>query len=317
MNDKKEPLSAREFKTLIRLCQKVVWSAPEYRKKIQQHGVNIVPANFYSDIPLIDDITDSFEYRDGASEVYNYNNLFDEELIGGFIEKIAQYSCEFNPPNSGSKENPEGFYWENSAFSYSDAMSYYCVVRYFKPDHILEIGSGYSTFVADMALKKNGTGKLTLIEPYPMSFLKELETVEAIIESKIQDIPIKKAVDLIESCDIWFIDSTHTVKIGSDCLYMYLILMPEVKKDLIVHTHDIFLPYGFPKNKALSIQAYWTEQYLLYSYMLDNPKIQMLFGSSYAKTALPDKMDLLMDGKYPGGGGSIWYELNGFTEGDR
>jgi hypothetical protein len=311
MTDKKDPLTQKEFETLITLCKKVVWSSPEYRKKIQAHRVNVVPANFYSNIPLIDDIEESFEYRPGVANVYNHNDLFNEEEMRGFIGKIAKYANEFNPPDKGDRENPKGFYWENPAFSFSDAMSYYCVVRHFQPDHIVEVGSGYSTFVADQALKKNGKGKLTLIEPYPMSFLNKLETVDTIIESKIQDIPKQEVIALIEDCDIWFIDSTHTVKIGSDCLYIYLVIMPEIQKDIIVHTHDIMLPFGFSKSQALNIQAYWTEQYLLYAYMLDNPKIRMLFGSHYAKRYLSDELDSLMLGKYPGGGGSVWYELNG------
>lgn len=56
---------------------------------------------------------------------------------------------------------------------------------------------------------------------------------------------------------------------------------------------------------------YWTEQYLLYAYMLDNPKIKIKFGSSYAKAFLPKDLEKLMAGKCMGGGGSIWYELNG------
>ena len=50
-----------------------------------------------------------------------------------------------------------------------------------------------------------------------------------------------------------------------------------------MHTHDIHLPFGFPQNQVLEKHIYWTEQYLLYAYMLDNPKIKVLFGGAYAK----------------------------------
>ncbi len=66
-----------------------------------------------------------------------------------------------------------------------------------------------------------------------------------------------------------------------------------------------------PKKKALDLHVYWTEQYLLYAYMLDNPKIEVLFGSAYTKQVLPEALNKLMANKYPGGGGSIWYKLNG------
>ena len=52
-------LSEEEFRTLIRLAKKVLWADSETRKKLQDHKVNIVPANFYSDIPLVEDINHS------------------------------------------------------------------------------------------------------------------------------------------------------------------------------------------------------------------------------------------------------------------
>ena len=303
-------LTEKELKTLISLARRVLWSPPSVRKKLQDQKINITPANFYSNIPLINDIENSFEYRTPNLELYN-SNIFSKELICEFIDSISVYSNEFSPPHAGNKDNPKGFYWENPAFSYSDAMSYYCVLRHFKPNHVLEIGSGFSTFVADEALRKNGNGKITLIEPYPREFLRNLETVDNIIESFVQDIAVSDLIRIVESSDIWFIDSTHTVKIGSDCLYIYLKVMPEISKNIIVHTHDVYLPFGMPKKKALDIHVYWTEQYLLYAYMLDNPKVEVLFGSAYAKQILPEAMIKLMSNKYPGGGGSIWYKLNG------
>ena len=60
-------------------------------------------------------------------------------------------------------------------------------------------------------------------------------------------------------------------------------VMPEIRQDLLVHTHDIHLPFSFTQNQVLEKHIYWTEQYLFYAYMLDNPKIKVLFGSAYAK----------------------------------
>lgn len=309
-----DSIKEKELATLIRLAHKVLWADPEIRRRIQARKVNIVPANFYSDIPLVDEIHASFEYREADRAVYDAG-LFDREALQQFLEQLYGYADEFDPPLEGDRENPAGFFWKNPAFSYCDAMAYYCMIRHFKPDHIVEIGSGFSTLVADHALKKNGSGKLTLIEPYPMAFLKTLESVETVIESFVQDIPVDTLVRLIESCGIWFIDSTHTVKIGSDCLYLYLRVMPAVKKDIIVHTHDVYLPFGPPKNRALEKHIYWTEQYLLYAYMLDNPKIEMLFGSYYAHQVLRPAAARLMANKYPSGGASIWYKLRGASAG--
>lgn len=302
-------LSKGEIELLIKLSKKVLWGEVEARKILQQNKVNIIPANFYSDIPLIEEVESSFEYRNPGEEIFN-NGIFRKDCIEAFIENLVEYAGEFNPPLERDLNDPDCFYWTNPAFSYSDAIAYYCVIRHFKPDHILEIGSGYSTLIANEALLKNGKGRLTLIEPYPKAFLRKLECVDSIIESFVQDIPVKDLVNLVDSSDIWFIDSTHTVKVGSDCLYLYLLVMPKISKDIIVHSHDIHLPYGLPKKQVLEKHIYWTEQYLLYAYMLDNPKVRVLFSSAYAHKAMPGSLSKLMCGKYPSGGGSIWYQLN-------
>jgi len=301
-------LTDKELSELIRLAKRVLWSPPEIRRKLQDHRVNITPANFYSNVPLVKDIEHSFEYRAANEEVYG--RVFNRQSMSEFIDRIAVHACEFTPPPHGNKEDPKGFFWKNGAFSYSDALASYCVLRHFKPSHVLEIGSGFSTLVAEEAIKKNQKGKLTLIDPYPKSFLRRLDTVDQIMDTFVQDIEVPELVQLVNGADVWFIDSTHTVKIGSDCLYIYLKVMPEVSKDILVHSHDVFLPFGMPKKNALNKHVYWTEQYLLYAYLLDNPKVQVLYGSAFAHRFLPEALDRLMLNKYPGGGGSIWYSLN-------
>jgi len=304
----KSALTKKELNLFITLAKKILWSPPETRNEIQKNGINITPANFYSDIPLIEDIKNSFEFRT-SSEIYN-NGIFNKKSIQKFIDALSVYSNEFNPPIDGDKENPSDFFWKNPYFSYSDAMAYYCVIRHFKPKKIVEIGSGFSTLVADKAIKKNGHGEIVIIEPYPMKILSKLETVKKIENKFVQDIKISKLINLVESANIWFIDSTHTVKNGSDCLYIYLKAMPEIKTNLIVHSHDIFLPYPLPKEWATNLHIYWTEQYLLYSYLLKNQDANVLYGSNYASKKLKKGNDLFMNKKYAGGGGSLWYELN-------
>lgn len=167
---KEGPLTEDEFSLLASLAKRVLWSEPSVRKVLQEkHKINITPANFYSNIPLIEDIESSFEYRENQEATYC--SLFDANLMADFATNLVEYAKEFNPPIEGDRENPNGYFWGNPAFSFLDAMSYYCMVRYIKPKHILEIGSGFSTLVADQAMRKNGFGEITLVEPYPMDFL--------------------------------------------------------------------------------------------------------------------------------------------------
>ena len=68
-----------------------------------------------------------------------------------------------------------------------------------------------------------------------------------------------------------------------------------------------------PENSLINKQIFWTGQYLLMAFLLDNPKAQVLFGSRYAARFLSDEMAclMLMGGKAMAGGGSLWFSYNG------
>jgi hypothetical protein len=293
------------------LAKRSLWASRETRRRVQDFGVNITPANFYSSVPLIADLEGSFEFREAESGVAPYaSSLFDPDRIAEFGERMQVFADEFDPPRDGDPQQPAGFFWGNPAFSHMDAMAYYCILRAVRPQRVLEIGSGFSTLVADQALRANGHGELVLIEPYPKPFLRELPTLARLIETPVQAMAVEDIVELVEGSQVWFIDSTHTVKAGSDCLYIYLKVMPQVRTPVLCHSHDVYLPYALPAKLGLDLHVYWTEQYLLLAYLLDNPKAQVVSGSHYLQRTLPELSRRWMRGRHSDGGGSLWYELN-------
>jgi hypothetical protein len=301
-------LTRAELAELTRLSRKAVWAPPATRAWLQDKRINITPSTFYSGLPSVAEVEAAFEYRDPWSEMFN-GGLFDAARMGTLMDALMMYAAEFAPPEHGDPGAPEGFFWRNPAFSFADAMAYYAMIRWLKPAGVVEIGSGFSTLIADQALRANGSGRLTLIEPYPKPFLRDLPTLDRLIERPVQDIPVGELTAMIEGAGLWFIDSTHAVKAGSDCLWIYLKVMPALRRDVVIHSHDVFLPYGYPKRQILDRHIYWTEQYLLYAYMLDNPRVEVMLSSAYSARALPEKTATLMQGRWPGGGGSLWYRL--------
>ncbi|MCJ0826681.1 class I SAM-dependent methyltransferase [Luteimonas sp. 50] len=309
-----KPLTTRELRQLVMLAKRALWGGKLVHQQLQAAGIYVSPANFYASIPSIRDVEHSFEYRREQLEAggpYAAGGLFDHDRMAGFLERIQVHAEEFDPPLGGDPENPAGYFWKNPAFSYADAMAYYCVLRTIQPERVLEIGSGFSTLVADQALRRNGKGELIIVEPYPKGFLRRLPTVTKLIETPVQEIAEAELVRLVNSCQVWFIDSTHTVKSGSDCLYIYLKVMPQVTSQVMCHSHDIYLPYALPPKLALERNIFWTEQYLLQAYLLRNPDAQVMFGSAYTNAQMRAQGERLMRGRYPQGGGSLWYLLNG------
>jgi hypothetical protein len=302
-------LDEEEMEQLLALAKRALWGTPEVRRRLQAAKLNIVPANFYSTVPTFEEIEGSFERRYDASGPYCAPRLFDRARTAEFLAGLQNFAAEFAPPAAGDVEAPSGFFWDNGAFSGLDAMAYWCILRKFKPRRVVEIGSGFSTLVADAALRANGGGTQVLIEPYPKPWLERLPTVEAVHRRPVQSYEPQELIETVESGDLWFIDSTHTVKIGSDCLMIYLLAMPGLRKPMLIHAHDVFLPFGFPPRKAMERHIYWTEQYLLYAYLLDNPRAELLLGCHYASRLLAQEAAALMPSGRPPAGGSLWFRL--------
>jgi hypothetical protein len=137
-----------------------------------------------------------------------------------------------------------------------------------------------------------------------------------LIKRRVQDIPPEFFNQNLGDGDVLFIDSTHTVKAGSDCLHLYLRVLPQIEHNIMVHAHDIHLPFPLPPRE-FDRHVYWTEQYLLYAYLLDNPKARVVFGSTYNSKFLAADLTRLMGAKWPPGGGSIWFRLDGASLGGR
>lgn len=301
-----------EINAIIPIMQKLLWADRTHREKLQEHGLNVIPVNFYSNTPSISEIMSSYEYVE-PNAPYLDETIFNQEKLRQELSELIAFSADFTPPENGDEENCDRFFWKNSQFSYSDAMSYYAYIRRIKPKTVVEIGSGFSSLIALEALDRNRAGKLKCIEPFPRPFITSFSKKGAIDLRKVraQDVTPEILNLMLSDGDILFIDSTHTVKTGSDCLNIYLRLLPRINKKIYVHVHDVFLPFGLPQKWLLDSQIFWTEQYLLLAWMIDNPRVSVLFGSAYHNHFNPDILDSFMHGRFRRGGGSFWLEYDG------
>lgn len=164
--------------------------------------------------------------------------------------------------------------------------------------------------MASAAIEANGHGEIVCIEPYPRPFLRGIPHVTEVLERPVQTIGANWFNDVLGDGDLLFIDSTHTVKLGSDCLHLYLRVLPALKRKLLVHVHDVFLPEAMPRHWALDYQLFWTEQYLLMAYLLDNPKTKVVFGSNYHQIMNPETLRKMTPPPLAVGGSSFWFSLD-------
>lgn len=253
VNRPDEVFDEAELTELAKLLRPLLYAPSNLRAYLQELGVTITPSNYYNEIPTIADIERTFSIEPATYCA----DLFDSEKLGQYILELLPFTIEFDPPQH-AQESGEGIYgWDCGMYSYSDAMSYYSIIRHLRPNKVLEIGSGFSSLIALDALKKNGSGSLTCIEPFPREFLKKNTAID-LVQKSAQEITAQYINDTLDNGDILFIDSTHTVKHGSDCLHLYLNLLPAIKKNILVHVHDIYLPESFPISYLRDKQIYWT-----------------------------------------------------------
>jgi hypothetical protein len=290
-----------EINQLGAVLKRLLYAPASLRERLQEAGVSLVPANFYSEVPLLSEVKQSFS----EETKHTYSACFDPAILERVLEELYPFSFEFDPPETANRGT---YSWRGGQFSFSDAMAYYCMVRRNKPATILEIGSGWSTLVADQALRANGSGRIICLEPYPPEFLDGIPSVAEIIKTKAQHVSADVFNSLLQDGDILFIDSTHTVKHGSDCLHIYLQILPKIIRNLLIHAHDIYLPATMPLDHLVTRNISWTEQYLLYAYLLENTRTTTVFGSNWHMLHNKKKLDAFMHGRFRAGGASLWFE---------
>lgn len=201
-------------------------------------------------------------------------------------------------------KSTEAFMWvEGGMFPPLDIISTYCMVRHFKPARILEIGSGTSSHVSVQALKDNGTGAITCIDPQPRSSIEALDITfrkRSLSEGDVEEIRD------FEANDILFIDSSHLMYPGFDTDIEFNRMFPELPKGAIVHIHDIFLPDDYPPNW---FDRRYSEQNALIGWIMSG-YFDVIYPGYYLATRMEDALNETFGDLMPRipreNAGSIW-----------
>ena len=204
------------------------------------------------------------------------------------------------------------YHWGNDQFSHADAALYHALIRRFRPRRVVEVGSGHSTKLAVKALRENGTGTLLCIDPHAPAWLRKLDGPIEIRQDPVQITSDSVFLSLGPN-DILFIDGSHISKTGSDVNHLFLRILPRLPAGVIVHIHDICLPYEYPKNWSEDVLCYWNEQYVLAALLANSTKYEILVGVYYVQRNDLEALQRFVPeipGIFPGGG-SIWLRVRG------
>lgn len=258
----------------------------------QKLGFHIIPNHFYYPVPDTRTLKDELWQKNTELVGININEKFQIDLLSQFSIRFKKEYDEFPVERTPI---PYQYYLKNPSFNPVDGKIYYSMIRNFKPKKIVEVGAGFSTFLAAQAILKNkeenGTEcKLYAIEPFPNDTLKAgFPGLTKLISKKVQDVPLSFFLNL-DADDILFIDSSHVITIGSDVTYEFLEIIPRLNKGVIIHFHDIFLPAEFLKEEVLKEHHFWNEQYLLQTFLTFNDCFEILWAGYYMYLNYPDEI---------------------------
>ena len=86
--------------------------------------------------------------------------------------------------------------------------------------------------------------------------------------------------DELEAGDFLFFDGSHHTFMNSDVVTLWLDILPRLKPGVVVHIHDIFMPYDYPSDW---VERHYTEQYLLAVALLaPRSAFDLVFASQFA-----------------------------------
>jgi len=168
------------------------------------------------------------------------------------------------------------FHFGNDMLGPVDAEVLYSVIRYKKPDLVIEIGAGWSTLLIREALRENGSGAVESYDPSPPDWLPDVNRMGA----------AGITIGSLKPGDVLFVDGSHIWQPGSDVALLFTMILPSLPDGVWVHLHDIFLPDPYPWP-----ERHYDEQDALAVFMEANPEWSVLFSSHHAQKTIPEILE--------------------------
>jgi len=94
-------------------------------------------------------------------------------------------------------------------------------------------------------------------------------------------------------------------KLNSDVNRIFFDLLPSIKKGVLIHFHDIFWPFEYPKEWIREGRA-WNEAYLLRAFLEFNDSYEIVFFVSYMHTFHTELLQEQMPLCLKNSGANIW-----------
>jgi len=244
----------------------------------------VPPGHFYSPIPDPADVVRHLERHQALVSI--------DSLPGIAIDRAAMVALwsELVPsmrdaPFPTHATPGYRYTYDNPAYGIGDGNLLHAMIRWSRPRHYIEIGSGWSSACAMDTFDGflDDPCDAMFIEPYPAlleRLLGPCPRPPTIVAAKVQSVPLE-AFDVLGAGDILFIDSTHVLRTGGDVWHELFQILPRIRPGVLVHIHDMFWPFEYPRSWSLGEQRAWNEVYAVRAFLTDNPNWEILFFNDW------------------------------------
>jgi Methyltransferase domain len=236
---------------------------------VQRCGFDLLPRHLYSQVPDIRELRADDSWKAPrtmigvqGSELATQFDFVETCCPPKTIERLGQndvhaLACEING---------------EAGFGVPDTEFLYSFIRTIQPKKIMQVGCGVSTAVMLVAAAEaHYQPEIVCVEPYPTEFLVRADRDRAIrlVKARAQDVPLTTLTDLGDE-GFLFVDSTHTVKPGSEVNRLVLEVLPRLSAGDWVHFHDIYFPYDYQRGLLEDELFFSSESVLLHAFLIYN-----------------------------------------------
>jgi predicted O-methyltransferase YrrM len=264
----------------------------------QRLGVDVLPHHFYSSIPDIKQLTASDEWRAPSPMPGVAGTDIDaqlDEARSWFTPDVSMALKETDVHADACRENGADGYGP------MEAQFLHAFVATRKPRRIVQVGAGVSTAVILAAAKRHDVDvEVVAIDPFPTPLLERLAAEGSItlLRSPAQTVALETFTSLGDG-DLLFVDSTHTVKVGSEVNRLILEVFPQLGPGVTIHVHDIMFPYDYQPDTLDGRLFFWDESTLLHAFLIDNRHAGILLSQSMLGHAKRAELGELLVGYRP------------------
>jgi len=228
----------------------------------------------------------------------------------GVAREVGSYAQELRDVPQETAE-PGVFRWKNRMWTAADPIVQYGLFRSRKPRRVVEVGCGWSSLLMATALNRNEAegahrAEVTQIEPYPSpEIMPTLPSHWKQHTSILQRAPLS-IFDELGDGDVLFYDGSHCAKAASDVNWFFFRVLPRLKRGVLIHLHDIFLPSDYDETWIFKRGQTWNEQYILQAFMMNNHAYQVEIANRFLYIKHRDELRVLYGDLQPVHGASFW-----------